>query len=491
MTYSFDPTVGIAGKMTIVGEGTALSPIGAIDIYNADKAGTLALHDRDGISAVDGAPVNCTYALRPQNEVLMGGAKQDLWIVIANWANMTTATIRLIGTDENDAALTEDIVVTANGTYYATKLFKTLTQTQVTVFTKTDAGSFDYELVQGQWGAVYKSDDGDFFRFDCQLFFTGATPNYFKETNKTLEFTDLVWFYPCFSQFGEQANDRGYNGCTIIGCKSTANEYWRNIGGGMKLYGCRLYDVKFECWKRVEMLNCIWQDSYLYFGSMSDVEEAACKFRNVWLSNTNIGCSGSNPFMDVENFYIVDYPSYALYTWNFAEVETFKNLTFIGNYQDLRIYKAEINIVDFDFDKTKMVQYATAPHIWHVFFTLNLKLIDKDNNPVVGATVKAYKKGDYSDHTPTGPPVIDTTTDGNGDIPEQTVESFKIDELVETSYYPFLFILEHASYPTKKFRIDIIEPRNKWVFAYGLEEAATHDEILKAIKLNKALLFAT
>lgn len=36
------------------------------------------LHDRDGIAAVDGAPVAVTNALRPTDDVILGGASGDL-----------------------------------------------------------------------------------------------------------------------------------------------------------------------------------------------------------------------------------------------------------------------------------------------------------------------------------------------------------------------------------------------------------------------------
>jgi hypothetical protein len=113
---------------------TEAVPANFTDIYNADKAGTLSLHARTGIAGTDGAGVAVDRAERPADYIVLGSASNDLYITIANW-NGTTATIRITGTDRDGAAQTEDIVVNANGTYYTTKWFKTITHTQVTAFT--------------------------------------------------------------------------------------------------------------------------------------------------------------------------------------------------------------------------------------------------------------------------------------------------------------------------------------------------------------------
>jgi len=159
ITYNAD-----ANRIRVTG-GTVNEPILFTDIYNADKAGTLVLIDRDGINSVDGDPVNNAYNLRPADEKVMGGAKHDLYIVVENW-NAISATVQLIGTNENDESLTEDIKITGNGTYYVSELFKILTHTQVTAFS---GRSFDYSLVQGQWGVVWKQG-GRQFLIEAKLY---------------------------------------------------------------------------------------------------------------------------------------------------------------------------------------------------------------------------------------------------------------------------------------------------------------------------------
>ena len=177
--------------ITIVGytEGT---PCTFTDLYNADKAGSYALHTRTGVNATDGAGVAVDNALRPADYVVLGGSNgQDLYIVVTNWTDMTTATIRITGTDRDGQAQNDDVVVNANGTFYAAKWFKTVTHTQVTVFTSSDGGSFDYTLSQGQWGVVSKPSDVQFM-LECKLQIgDGSTQTWMKDTNKMIFFAGV------------------------------------------------------------------------------------------------------------------------------------------------------------------------------------------------------------------------------------------------------------------------------------------------------------
>ncbi len=158
------------------------------DFYNADKAGILALHSRTGIAGTDATPVNLATNARPTDRVILGGAKQDLYIVVVPWTNMTSAAVRLIGTDTAGNAQTEDLSLTGNGIVYATKYFKTLTQTQVMAFSGT--GSFNYTVTQAQWGVVWNPVPSC-YAFGCRLVIgDGSTSTVFTEKNKQIIFLD-------------------------------------------------------------------------------------------------------------------------------------------------------------------------------------------------------------------------------------------------------------------------------------------------------------
>lgn len=152
----------------------AVAPCTFADIYAADKAGTLSLHARAGVSAIDGAGVAVDRAERPTDYVVLGGASNDLYITVANWAVMTTSTIRIIGTDRDGVAQTEDLVFVGNGTINTAKWFKTITHTQITVFTTPGGGSYDYDLIQGQWGVVWNQERQ--YMFDARLIIGDHNP---------------------------------------------------------------------------------------------------------------------------------------------------------------------------------------------------------------------------------------------------------------------------------------------------------------------------
>ncbi|OYT14741.1 MAG: hypothetical protein B7C24_16705 [Bacteroidetes bacterium 4572_77] len=223
MAITYDPSGGTVadGNIEMV-SGTSGTPATFEDIYDADKVGTLALETRTGVSTIDGSTVSCDYNLAPADEIVMGGDKNDLKIIITNWTGITSVTIQMTGTSESGTAQTEDITVTANGTFNLTKLFKTLTTTQVTAISGT--GSFDYVLQQDQWGVCSRNDSTDKiqYRFDCDITFgDGSNDWYFKDTEKDVYCTGQFlceWAGSSGTHIfmlGELNNGSPINGCTI------------------------------------------------------------------------------------------------------------------------------------------------------------------------------------------------------------------------------------------------------------------------------------
>lgn len=139
-------------------------------IYNADKAGTLTLDTRS-VTATDAGAITLKNFLAPADYYVLGGASNNLYIIVTAYTGAGSVTVRITGTDSAGIAQTEDITFTANGTYYATKYFKTLTGSHVTAFTAT---SVTYAVTQNQWGVCYKHGDGQ-FAFDATITITGAS----------------------------------------------------------------------------------------------------------------------------------------------------------------------------------------------------------------------------------------------------------------------------------------------------------------------------
>lgn len=181
------------GTNRILVTGYALvAPCNFTDVYNADKAGTLSLHARVGIVGVDGGAVAVDRAERPTDYMVLGGASNDLYITVANWNLMTNATINVVGTDRDGAAQNENIVVVGNGNYSTTMWFATITTTQVTVFNTPGGGSFDYDLIQGQWGVVWKLGDNQFMLDAFLTVGVGGTDSWFADEDKSVLFSKFT-----------------------------------------------------------------------------------------------------------------------------------------------------------------------------------------------------------------------------------------------------------------------------------------------------------
>lgn len=162
MAITFD-----APNNNLVVTGYTLSvPCTFNDVYNADKAGTFSLQNRDGITGVDSGPVPVTNPLRPTDYAELGGACDDLFILVENWTATPPVSIQVTGKDRCGNVVSEFVSIVDNGTYYLSEKYAVVEYTVVSGF--PGGGSFDYELIQGQWGVVWKIGDAQ-YNFDAKL----------------------------------------------------------------------------------------------------------------------------------------------------------------------------------------------------------------------------------------------------------------------------------------------------------------------------------
>ena len=405
---------------------TEATPCNFTDIYNTDKAGTLSLHDRNGISAVDGTAVAVDRALRPADYIVLGGSSGDLYITITNWTNMTTATIQITGTDRDGNAQTEDIVVNANGTFNTTKCFETVTHTQVTVFTKTDSGSFDYELIQGQWGVVWKQTTAQ-FSLDCLIIFgDGTTSTYFTDYEKQIVFFDglqsdsgiklieikenVSVFFGHLDNVDEKLGSRG---CSFVFLSSTYGPYVYSadfLTVDFRLMGCSFFvpNISVSSFRlnRAKIYNCVFgHHTYLYNAKNVDVhrtdvinapygvDRAEGTFDDIILSNitSQVFKTGNFPFY-VSNAICSNYSGELVYL-------------FFNHHCHLTNIDAPI----------WTMKYGSKASTARIFrkYEFDLKVIDKDENSLQNAIVKIWDKDNNL--------VVDTTTNANGIITTQTL----------------------------------------------------------------------
>jgi len=387
------------------------SPCTFEDIYNADKAGELVLVDRDGITGVDTDPVNNTYPLRPADEKVMGGKKQDLWIEIENWSGFTDATIRLIGKDEAGNDQTEDIVVNGNGIYYSSKLWTELTKTQVV--SVTGSGSFDYKLVQGQWGVVWKIGE-NIFRFDCGLDIgDGSIETWLIDANKMILHTvdDHFIYVPNHGHLRlgtivDEANRTTKDGCylytlsddkyiiefanggiiellsTTINAKTSTKIQSTYGGSGHKIWNCNI----IHCGVGVT-------------GAPPDVDF----YRTNWQSSVLGICFHSTYANDI----LITDVTHATIWFSITSPVTIRNYRMINETNSFACFHMDANLYAINvYCKWKF--YWIISNLGKVYrqYTFDLKVIDEVGNPISGARVRVWDKD--------GNLVIDELTDASG-----------------------------------------------------------------------------
>ena len=437
--------------ITVTGYSEA-TPCTFEDVYQTDKAGTLTLIDRDGINSTDANPVNNTYNLRPADEKLLGGAKHDLYIVAENW-NATSATVRLIGTNENDDSLTEDINITGNGTYYASNLFKTLTQTQVVAFTGV---SFDYSLIQGQWGVVWKQKNKEFY-LSCRLWIgDGSTSTFFKTMQEVIEWEYNIipfWIkenatFTVGEKITQRGIDRGRKGSTFIFNKDSWDwyDFRTESGSTFRLYDFHATNIgtagQVMTWFSgyVEAIDCSFSNLYA-IRSAGD--------GSIWKHITSSGCREGFGF------------------WVSATIEDivafgniYKSLYLSGHGHEIWNPSFLDSLQVRDSGGTAPVSYINAdPEIttWdnntgihsYLKYTFDLKVIDKDENPIKNASVKIWDKNNNL--------VTDVLTQDNGEIAQQKIMYKDIWYTTGNyvDYNPFTVRVSHQGYSPREFEFTL------------------------------------
>ena len=450
MAITYDPDTN---TITVTGY-TEGSPCTFEDVYNADKSGTLTLVDRDEITGTDTDPVNNTYNLRPADEKVMGGAKQDLWIEIENWSGFTDATIRLIGKDEAGNDQTEDITVTDNGTYYSSKLWTELTQTQV--ISVNGSGSFDYKLVQGQWGVVSKQGNNQ-YEFNCTLQIgDGKTETWLIDVNKMIYEYVSVFLY--IKKYGH------------VRLGKVLNSEKKSTSGGCFVYAKKTnsFIIRMEQYSYLELYS-----TTLAAGGRVFFEPTINANIKIWNCNfEHIDFSGSPAQLDIYRLYYtqVHYGLRGIFTsaediriadvdyvttwYHRSESAVIKNIVTDKEEQYsfyLVNYTGNLYFIDTDW-KWRGYFYSSSAKVYRQY-TFNLKVVDEARNPIPGASVKIWDNA--------GNLVVNETTDSNGRIPEQILTYGYYDQdhwSTPVMITPHTIRIHHQDYPPKEFQFVADEP---------------------------------
>jgi len=433
------------------------------DIYNADKAGTLSLHSRIGIAAIDGVPVAVDRAERPADYVVLGGASNDLYVTIANWNLMTNATIRIVGTDRDGAAQQEDIVVNANGNYSTTLWFKTITTTQVTVFNTPGGGTFDYSLIQGQWGVVWNQGTYQFF-IQCFIY-VGPGVAWFADVNKQVtfapEFNMRVYQTGAHFRSGvcsDAAKHITRDGCSFLVDLLTVDEpvwfgwwygtneielystYVHNFGGNAGALGLngyiatvRIFNTMYENLKSAYYATAGGCYNIYTEGCFTAIENITAPIDIVQERISTVCVALSTAFAGtISNITAEGTTFKGMYCWNLT---------------------GSPSLVDCVFDRWDIDWAGVCTGTVYRKYTFNLQVIDADGNGISGATVAMTDA--------LGGIIFSVGTDANGDIAEQTITygyyTQATGDVLQPvgSYTPHLVLISKAGYASRTIRYTI------------------------------------
>ena len=364
-----------------------------LDIYNADKDGTLNIVEPRIVISPDSDPVPVDRPLRPTDEVVLGGVKNDLGLTCG--ALGSPAVVRIYGVGAGGENLTEDVNVDAVGVYYFANYYKNITATQVL------DGSLKYRVAQGQWGVVWHPNPNH-YHFDARIVLRNAT---LTDERKliTLSETDAIkveassWLNLTESQIIHTTTQQDTNALLwLVGngsakfddCILIGNETWiefENYEGKMILQNTTLINLE-------EMI----------VGGSKNIPAIDGSFR--WSGEVHFASKGNISSGEIISSDVgVDF-SYA------SENITIRNLKIQALSYDLRATATtaeEIRFIDcyageWDYD------FHNCPTVFKQCYTFNLKVTDKEGNAIEGAEVIIHDKD--------GSVVFDDFTDGNGEI---------------------------------------------------------------------------
>ncbi|RLG07054.1 MAG: hypothetical protein DRN68_05995, partial [Thaumarchaeota archaeon] len=130
--------------------------------------------------------------------------------------------------------------------------------------------------------------------------------------------------------------------------------------------------------------------------------------------------------------------------------------------------------IDLDADEWKFLWYSAPNARAYRQYTFNLKVTDKEGNPIDNATVKVYDKNKTLE--------FETKTDSNGEIPEQIITRGYYDQahgntLVDFS--PHMLIVEKEGYETY---IMYFAPERKIDWTVSLERKKEEKVIIERRK---------
>jgi hypothetical protein len=304
-----------------------------------------------------------------------------------------------------------------------------------------------------------------------------TTETHFKDTNKTLILlgqTNLDFSHAdSVIQFGnyDATNDFSSDGCQFIHCGPYMNSL--QVGRGCKLYGCDFISYYH---------NDDWREPYVIygdrfgFGSFEEMRDCTIKgflsalvstaadppMVNVTLQDTylypvNSDLSNTDGFT-VKGGYLRSY--YAPDISQLRGLNVYSPYTYDVWQNDVRQNKLVNPYFNNRTNNVPVIYWnGTSYTGWlDVYFEFDFKVVDKNNIPVYGATVRVDDKD--------GNTIVNTTTDSNGQITTQEIKKARYthtsgsaagENTIADDRSPFTLLITKGGYETYRREFTLIE----------------------------------
>jgi hypothetical protein len=438
---------------------------GMSNIYTAEIAGTRQLLNPIAASA--------NISLYCQPKPLDWGSTNLSFVVTGLSVN---GTITITGTDSIGNAITENISVTGNGTYISILSYASINTSGISC-----TGTYNIEIKQPRWGVIGKYQIG-LYSFNKVVFLNGDGINNspFTETNKQLYFKDAAIYNNNSSvlTFGSLNGSKLGNPMDIMFDLT----YWPT----------RRYEYSFVS-SPIATTN-LYNSTFTWIINYSRLYVNKGTIRSCKLTNTYyLQVSGNVTLSDIV---INAGVGAGFYTTNNAVIVSDLRLENVGigvltsgggsdpSYTNANNSKfIRLNAIDCTYDaslytsgramilvdpiktpvSTRLEAYWTSGALYKIYldYTINIKIINKDNNAISGATV-VMKKTD-------GTQMFSVITAADGTITQQQVTSkywshtwtgtptySPFSDADITDYNPFTLIISRSGYKTytTKFTFD-------------------------------------
>lgn len=337
--------------------------------------------------------------------------------------------------------------------------FKTVDS--ITVYGLQNGDNFD--IYQDRWGILWKNEDT--YIVNAYIYVgDGTTASYLAAERKLIDFPSPYFFQVKNNgnlRFGVEGTDAGRSGCSIIFRRNTS-DWWASLSGSnLDLFHTQIMNlggkaILFQNGTAGKWYDVLYDGGYIKIYAPNITIKRLSAVNVAWFI---VGCE----FNTVpENVYVRN-SSWALVPADASKV-VMRGLEWSGITNNNAINNIKVTNA-YIIDGTPFVasqcgwSYGTGRdlHIWQQK-SVNIKVIDKNGDPIQNATVK------ITDNFGTSQSEL---TDANGMHPEILATVYDIHHLtdnsvVETDYNPFTIEISKNGYETYTEVLDI-DSKVEWI----------------------------